>query len=71
MIFLFKKIEINCIVLSIPFDYLKNIVVETTNIVSLKDWKGHLHNIQIIFQFFFKFNKTLFYLLAYNDPLQL
>jgi len=33
--------------------------------------KGHLHNIQIILEYFYLFKKTSFYLLTYNNPLQL
>jgi len=40
-------------------------------LISLQDSKWHLHNIQINFKFCKKFNKTSFYLLAYNNPLQL
>jgi hypothetical protein len=50
---------------------VKQNVVWTFDIVSSKDSKRHLCNIQIILGYFYKFKITSFYLLKYKNPLQL
>jgi hypothetical protein len=49
MFVLYEKFELNCMISYIPFHYylFKN-VVKTIDIVSLKDSRRHLHNIQNI-----------------------
>jgi hypothetical protein len=66
---LYKKIEINCMTLCIPFNSFKKSVVQKFDIVSLQDSKWHLHSNQITFKYFYLFSKTSLYLLTYNNQL--